>query len=429
MTAALAIAATTEVLHYLVESALTKAAAVHGFAAPGVRSGAPPKPETNGSEPSVVNLFLHGVTPNPALRNHEAPYRDANGRRRSNAPLALDLHYLLSAHGGEAIREIGLGAAMHSLQQAAIVPRTTIRSALESLASSNDPAKKALATRSGLAEQLESLTISLQSLDVDALTKLWTAVQSPLRPSAGYLVTTVLLDDDQPQATALPALQAALTALPLRRLVLQRVEGRRGTIPWPIVADADLLLEGEGFDAPELEATLGGQPLTVDATASGPSRLRLRIPAATVTQLRVGQLPLALTLHGVVNGQRRPVQQAVATVLLRPSPVVPAGAAVPSDPQDATRVTGPLDVGVSPPVDRAQRAALHLAPLGGDADVVVPWIPPAPAANAPAAFATLRFQLKRVPKGTYLVRLQVAGIDSQPMPDAAGVFQPQLVLA
>jgi len=84
---------------------------------------------------------------------------------------------------------------------------------------------------------------------------------------------------------------------------------------------------------------------------------------------------------------------------------------------------------VSPPVNRAQRAALHLAPLGGDADVVVPWIPPAPAANAPAAFATLRFQLKRVPKGTYLVRLQVAGIDSQPMPDAAGVFQPQLVLA
>jgi hypothetical protein len=250
-----------------------------------------------------------------------------------------------------------------------------------------------------------------------------------LRPSAGYLVTTVLLDDDQPQATALPALQAALTALPLRRLVLQRVAGRRGTIPWPIVADADLLLEGEGFDAPELEATLGGQPLTVDATASGPSRLRLRIPAATVTQLRVGQLPLALTLHGVVNGQRRPVQQAVATVLLRPSPVVPAGPAVPSDPQDATRVSGPLDVGVSPPVDRAQRAALHLAPLGGDADVVVPWIPPAPAANAPAAFATLRFQLKRVPKGTYLVRLQVAGIDSQPMPDAAGVFQPQLVLA
>jgi len=73
---------------------------------------APPKPETNGSEPSVVNLFLHGVTPNPALRNHEAPYRDAGGRRRSNAPLALDLHYLLSAHGGEAIREIGLGAAM-----------------------------------------------------------------------------------------------------------------------------------------------------------------------------------------------------------------------------------------------------------------------------------------------------------------------------
>jgi hypothetical protein len=190
-----------------------------------------------------------------------------------------------------------------------------------------------------------------------------------------------------------------------------------------------LLLDGEGFDAPDLEATLGGQPLSVDATASGPSRLRLRIPLATAAQLRVGQLPVALTLYGTVNGERRPVQQAVAAVLLRPSPAVPASPAVPSDPQDTTRVTGPLDVGVSPPVDRSQGAALYLTPVGGGTEVVVPWLSPSPSASPSDAFATLRFQLKRVPKGTYLVRLRVAGVDSQPMPDAAGVFQPQLVLA
>ena len=37
-----------------------------------------------------LNLFLHQVTLNAAWRNAELPSRDANGRRTTNPPLALD---------------------------------------------------------------------------------------------------------------------------------------------------------------------------------------------------------------------------------------------------------------------------------------------------------------------------------------------------
>jgi hypothetical protein len=48
-------------------------------------------------EPPQLNIFLYQVTPNAALRNHELPSRSARGERISNPPLALDLHYLVTA--------------------------------------------------------------------------------------------------------------------------------------------------------------------------------------------------------------------------------------------------------------------------------------------------------------------------------------------
>src|SRR3569832_2409248 len=45
------------------------------------------------------NLFLHQVTPNAGWRNVGLPSRDDRGTRLANPPLALDLHYLLTAYG------------------------------------------------------------------------------------------------------------------------------------------------------------------------------------------------------------------------------------------------------------------------------------------------------------------------------------------
>ena len=59
-----------------------------------------------------LNLFLHQVTHNAAWRNVGQPSRDGAGERTSNPPLALDLHYLLTAYAsGDLQAEVLLGHA------------------------------------------------------------------------------------------------------------------------------------------------------------------------------------------------------------------------------------------------------------------------------------------------------------------------------
>ena len=86
----------------------------------------------NGTESSQINLFLYLVTPNPGWRNEGLPSRDADGPQRlTNPPLALDLHYLLSAYsGGDLHAEILLGYAMQLLHEMPVLTREAIRTAL-----------------------------------------------------------------------------------------------------------------------------------------------------------------------------------------------------------------------------------------------------------------------------------------------------------
>ena len=87
MTAALAIAASSEVLRFIIEDAMVRAGQALNFAPPPTTIGPPPRPpQANGggqalAETASVNLFLHHVTPNPAWRNLNAPERDRQGRQ------------------------------------------------------------------------------------------------------------------------------------------------------------------------------------------------------------------------------------------------------------------------------------------------------------------------------------------------------------
>src|SRR5690606_12931644 len=68
--------------------------------------------------PPRLNLFLHQVTPHTGWRNTALPARSRDGERLTNAPLAVDLHYLLTAYGrSDFPAEILLGYAMHVLHE------------------------------------------------------------------------------------------------------------------------------------------------------------------------------------------------------------------------------------------------------------------------------------------------------------------------
>ena len=163
-----------------------------------------------GTEASQLNLFLYAVTPNPGWRNEGLPSRDTVGRARlSNPPLALDLHYLLSAYsGGDLHAEILLGYAMQLLHETPGLSREAIRTALNPspvVAPNLPPALRALAD-SGLADQLELIKITPQYLGNEEMSKLWTATQSHLRPSMAYTASVVLIQSQRPTRTPLPVL-------------------------------------------------------------------------------------------------------------------------------------------------------------------------------------------------------------------------------
>ena len=63
-----------------------------------------------------INLFMYMVTPNAAWRNAALPVRDSQGNRLTNPPLALNLHYMLTAYGKDDFQaELLLGYAMQLL--------------------------------------------------------------------------------------------------------------------------------------------------------------------------------------------------------------------------------------------------------------------------------------------------------------------------
>jgi Pvc16 N-terminal domain len=212
MSSALAIAGVTAVLRDLLNDGLINHNVSGVLGSTVTVSALPPDRvvAANGAENSQINLFLHQVSPNPGWRNEGLPSRDDSGRTRlSNPPLALDLHYLLSAYGAEDLHpEILLGYAMQLLHETPVLSRSAIMAALSpspSVGTTLPPALRALAS-CGLADQLEQIKITPEYLNTEEMSKLWTALQSHYRPTAAYVATVVLIQSTLPARATLPVL-------------------------------------------------------------------------------------------------------------------------------------------------------------------------------------------------------------------------------
>ncbi|KXK07638.1 MAG: hypothetical protein UZ03_NOB001000181, partial [Nitrospira sp. OLB3] len=212
MSTALAIAGVTAVLRDLLNDGLINHN-VSGLLGSTVTVSALPPDRVvpvNGTESTQLNLFLHQVTFNTGWRNHALPSRDGSGTQRlSNPPLALDLHYLVSAYSAEELgSEILLGYAMQLLHETPVLDRKAITTALNpspAVDSNLPPALRALAD-CGLADQVEQIKIVPDPLSSEEMSKLWTAVQSHYRPTAAYVATVVLIELAKPTKPTLPVL-------------------------------------------------------------------------------------------------------------------------------------------------------------------------------------------------------------------------------
>ena len=211
MSNALAIAGVSAVLKDLLDSGLIDHQVTDALGAGVLVSSLPPDVvpiDGDGAVPRL-NLFLYLATPNAAWRNVDLPSRNASGHRASNPPLALDLHYLLTAYGiAELQAEVLLGYGMQLLHENPVLPREAIRTALNP-----SPVSGALlpsvyqALRSAdLAEQVELLKITPSAMNAEEMSRLWSALQAHYRPTAAFKVSVVLIEPQGPAVSPLPVL-------------------------------------------------------------------------------------------------------------------------------------------------------------------------------------------------------------------------------
>jgi hypothetical protein len=219
MSSVLAIAGVSAVLQSFLTDSYTGMSALFG-GTPTV-SAKPPdivqEAFAPGASQNQVNLFLHQVTHNQGWRNDSLPSVGPDGRTRiANPPLALDLHYLLTAYGSEDWQaEALLGVALLMLHENPILTRNDIRTAISKLPV-NDPTNP-LSTpliSAGLADQIEMLKITPATLGREEMAWLWTALKADYRPTFPFQVSVVLIEPQNQGLSPLPVLQRDITVQP-----------------------------------------------------------------------------------------------------------------------------------------------------------------------------------------------------------------------
>lgn len=216
MSNVLAIAAVTHLLKDLLNDALVDGDVTTALGADFSVTSLPPHLATASegeTQPTVLNLFLHRITTNPALRNMDLPTRSKNGNFIKRPRLALDLHYIVTVISAQELHaEILLGYVMQLFHEMPVLPRERIRSALSTPAAiaavSDDilPDDLGIIQAARLADQLELVKITPHTLSMDDMSKLWTALQVSYRTTVAYDVSVMLIERDIPTRPTLPVL-------------------------------------------------------------------------------------------------------------------------------------------------------------------------------------------------------------------------------
>jgi hypothetical protein len=368
------------------------------------------------TDPSL-NLFLYRTSMNPGWAEVGLPAFDGNGTRVSSPPLALNLHYLLTAYGvGDFQAEILLGYAMHLLHERPVLDRPAIRRALDPSVigpSILPPAFQAL-TAADLADQVEGVTITYEPMDTEEMSRLWSAIQSHYRPTASYVVSVVLIEARKPSRTPLPVLS--------RGPVDPITHRDRGVVvepsllpPYPTVLRAEpppgqpavrlgqtVRLAGHHLDGTSAVARFAHRLLddpnevTIGPSAD-PTGIDVLLPSDAAAEQDWPAGVYMVTVSLIRPGEADPRESNVAAMMLAPEPVlVPP----PTVSRNATtrRVTVTLDM--KPQLRPAQDAQLT---LGGETGPVEPH---------PTTTPTVTFKLGDVPQGSQWVRLTVDGVES-----------------
>jgi hypothetical protein len=392
----LAVGGISAVLRSLLTNALTNGgpSTILG-SSPGITATSPDLVPTGANEQPRVNLFMYYASLNPALRNGAMPSRNSQGARIANDPLALNLHYLVSAYGSTQFDpEILLGWAMKVFHDTPVVPRATIQTALSDLLKNTQITPEAqLVAGSTLANQIEHVRITPEALTTEEIYRLWTAFQTSYRPTTSYQVAVVLIQDTEAYASNLPVQKRTVTVLPLSAPVID------GLTPGMVSVGDTMAIQGRNFLGDVAANTLvsfdgapGIAPATVQSTA-----VRVVLPGTlqagtrSVRVVRTITYPLTATPHPGFSSSPVPFQ--LLPAIQNAAPVQAA--------QGKT-----LALQVTPAVGSQQRATLYIG------DNAIP-IDERPTTDPPTA-TTLSFPVpSTLAIATYPLRVEIDGAQSK----------------
>jgi hypothetical protein len=366
--------------------------------------------------PPSLNLFLYRTTRNQGWAEVGLPWYDSGGNRVANPPLAINLHYLLTAYGvADFQAEILLGYAMYLLHERPVLDRAAIRRALDPSPlgpSILPPAFQAL-TASDLADQVDSVTITDELLDTEELSRLWSAIQAHYRPSTAYVVSVVLIEGRKATQNALPVLS---------RGPVDTATGKDFGVfvnpslvpPYPTIESVDpptsqpaarlgdtVRVAGHDLDGASTVVRFAHRLLDeanevaigVSADSTG---IDVAIPSGATAEQDWPAGVYTITVSLIRPGETTPRESNVAAMLLAPEPELPPASITRN--AATQRVTATLDV--RPQVRPAQEAQLTLGASTALADPI----------TVPAS--TLTFEFGAVPPGPQWVRLTVDGVES-----------------
>jgi hypothetical protein len=417
----LAVGGVTAVLKALLNTGLSDGGpATVLVSPPGITNKAPDLIQTGQDELPQLNLFMYYASINPALRNLDQPSVDSRGNPVGNPPLAINLHYLISAYGANPYDpEILLAFAMQVFHRTPVVPASVIQSALTALNSGGSPSnEQKLIAFSTMASQIEQIRITPEALTVEEIYRLWHAFGVSYRPTTSYQVSVVVIQDTQSFQSNPPVRSRSLIAMPLTGPLITSVSPQR------VTAGQTLIITGQNFlNGPPSNTQVSfneGPPIT-PATVQG-DVVRVVVPGtleAGVCDVRVMcsvEFPPATTPHPGFASSPVPFQLI---------PVIQP-AALP--PYTAARGAA-LTINVAPAVSAIQNAVVFI----GDQAIPQPRVVPLPPAPSTANTVTVTVP-NSIAVGAYPLRVQVDGAqslltqDSNPVSPTFGQWLPQVTV-
>jgi hypothetical protein len=365
---------------------------------PAVTVGPPDLIATGAEEPVQLNIFMYYASQNPAFRNMCLPQADSQGNKLSNPPLALNLHYLISAYGkSEFDAELMLGWAMKVFHENPVYSQSQISQLLSEMSGSSVPEIQLL-VQTTLASQVESIKVTPESLSNEEIARLWMAFQTHYRTTTSYQVTVVLIQDSSTVKSNLPVQSRNITTLAMPPPVVKSIS------PTSIVPGKMLTLTGSYFLGDKATDTMvqfdGKLPLVAAASVQD-SVVRVIVPAGLEAGVRsvrvVRQVSFGVSTDPHPGFSSNSLQLFLVPTITTPPPI-------------SANINTSLILNVTPSVGREQQVSL----LVGDYSFTIPTRPLGSADPSP----TLSFPIPpdfpyTTPPVALPLRVKVDGVQSQ----------------